>query len=140
MENCSCIVVAGIDGFCIGGGLDLALAADWRIATSHSVFGHPGSDLGLITGFGGTQRLPRLIGAGKACSMLYEARRISCHDAHRAGLVQEIVRQDDFVTNLTERIRRFAGLSPEWISQVKGRFRDHSDGWLGIRRTHVPVG
>ena len=53
LENSGVPVVAGIDGFCLGGGLDLALGADWRLASSTSVFGHPGADLGIITGFGG---------------------------------------------------------------------------------------
>jgi len=122
------MVVAGIDGFCLGGGLDLALAADWRIATSRSVFGHPGADLGLITGFGGTQRLPRLVGSRKAGKWLYTAERINTSDAYAAGLIQEISTESEFKENLMNRIRTFAGLSPEWVRGVKGQFRYFSDG------------
>lgn len=136
LENSDTMIVAGIDGFCLGGGLDLALAADWRIATSRSVFGHPGADLGLITGFGGTQRLPRLIGASRAVSWLYTAERVGAAEAYAAGLLQEICDGDDFRDVLIQRIRNFAGLAPEWISDVKRRFRYHSDGWLdnGVAR------
>ncbi len=129
LENSDTMIVAGIDGFCLGGGLDLTLAADWRIATSRSVFAHPGADLGLITGFGGTQRLPRLIGARRAANWLYTAERISAVDAYAAGLLQEISSEDDFQEVLMKRIRTFAGLSPEWIRSVKRRFKCFSDGW-----------
>jgi enoyl-CoA hydratase len=122
LENADTMIVAGIDGFCLGGGLDLALAADWRLATSRSVFGHPGADLGLITGFGGTQRLPRLIGAKRAINLLYTAERISAWDAYAAGLLQELYPGNDFQEVLMQRIRTFAGLSHEWIREVKRGF------------------
>lgn len=128
LENSDTMVVAGIDGFCLGGGLDLALAADWRVATSRSVFGHPGADLGLITGFGGTQRLPRLIGYRGAVKWLYTAERISASDAYAAGFLQEISSEGDFQEVFTKRIRTFADLSPEWIRDVKQRFRCFIDG------------
>ena len=131
LENSDTMVVAGIDGFCLGGGLDLALGTDWRIATSRSVFGHPGADLGLITGFGGTQRLPRLIGVKRAVNWLYTAERINASDAHAAGLLQEISSEGDFQEVLMKRIRTFAGLSPEWVQDVKRRFKCYCDGWGG---------
>jgi len=129
LEKSDTMVVAGIDGFCLGGGLDLALAADWRIATPRSVFGHPGADLGLITGFGGTQRLPRLIGTRRAVNWLYTAERVNALEAYASGLLQEISAQNDLPEILMERIRAFAGFSPEWIQDVKGRFKNYSDGW-----------
>ena len=129
LENSGALVVAGINGFCLGGGLDLALAADWRIATSRSVFGHPGADLGLITGFGGTQRLPRLIGVKKAVNIVYTAERINAADAYSRGLLQEVCSEDEFKETFMERIRTFAALSPEWVRDVKQRFRCFNDGW-----------
>ena len=128
LENADTMVVAGIDGFCLGGGLDLALAADWRLATSRSVFGHPGADLGLITGFGGTQRLPRLIGAKRAAYLLYTAQRISAEDAYDSGLLQEVCAEGEFRDTLKERIRTFAALSPEWVREIKQGFRFFIDG------------
>lgn len=129
LENPDTMVVAGIDGFCLGGGLDLALSADWRIASTRSTFGHPGADLGLITGFGGTQRLPRLIGTGKARKWFYTAERISASDAYAAGLIQEITSEGGFEEKLLDRIRYFAGLSPDWLRNIKGSFRYNSPGW-----------
>ena len=130
LENADTMIVAGIDGFCLGGGLDLALAADWRLATSRSVFGHPGADLGLITGFGGTQRLPRLIGAKRAVKLLYTSERISAWDAYAAGLLQEVYAGNDFQEALMKRIRTFADLSREWIGEVKRGFRCYEEGRL----------
>jgi enoyl-CoA hydratase len=129
LENADTMIVAGIDGFCLGGGLDLALAADWRIATARSVFGHPGADLGLITGFGGTQRLPRLIGVSRAVNWLCTAGRFSASDARMAGLIQEMTTEDDFKEILMNRIRGFNALSPEWIRDVKRGFRGYGGRW-----------
>jgi enoyl-CoA hydratase/carnithine racemase len=82
--------VAAINGFCFGGGLDLALACGMRIACPNAVFSHPGASLGIITGWGGTQRLPRLIGQARTLEMLYTADRMSAEEAHNIGLVDAI--------------------------------------------------
>lgn len=84
-------VGAAISGFCMGGGLDLALACHYRIASPHAVFGHRGAALGLITGWGGTQRLPRLIGKGHALAMFVAAEKVSASQALRMGLIDAVV-------------------------------------------------
>src|SRR3954471_23441613 len=83
-------VVAAIAGYCMGGGLDLALACDRRIAAPNAVFGHRGAALGLMTGWGGTQRLPRLIGKARALQMFLAAEKLHAADALRIGLIDEI--------------------------------------------------
>jgi enoyl-CoA hydratase len=83
--------IAVIQGYCMGGGLDLALACDRRIASAHALFGHRGAALGLITGWGGTQRLPRLVGKGRALQMFLAAEKLHAPQALRAGLVDAIV-------------------------------------------------
>src|ERR1700733_11024619 len=83
-------VYAAVHGYCMGGGLDLALACHGRIASPHAVFGHRGAALGLITGWGGTQRLPRLIGKGRALKMFVAAEKITASQALRLGLVDAI--------------------------------------------------
>jgi enoyl-CoA hydratase/carnithine racemase len=88
-------VVAAVEGHCMGGGLDLALACHRRIATPRASFGHRGAALGLITGWGGTQRLPRLIGKGGALQLLIAAEKISAARALEIGLVDAIA--DDAV-------------------------------------------
>jgi enoyl-CoA hydratase len=82
--------IAAVNGFCFGGALDLALACDKRVASSHAVFSHPGAGLGIITGWGGTQRLPRLIGESAAMEMLLTAARFDAEWALEVGLVDEI--------------------------------------------------
>ena len=82
--------IAAIQGYCMGGGLDLALACDQRIASSRAIFGHRGAALGLITGWGGTQRLPRLIGKARALQMFLAAEKVHAQRALEIGLVNAI--------------------------------------------------
>jgi len=81
------ITIAAIQGYCMGGGLDLALACDRRIAGPHALFGHRGAALGLITGWGGTQRLPRLVGKARALQMFLAAEKVHAPRALEIGLV-----------------------------------------------------
>jgi enoyl-CoA hydratase len=82
--------IAAINGFCFGGALDLALACDRRVASPNAKLAHPGTGLGIITGWGGTQRLPRLVGRGNALEMFFTASAIGAEHALRIGLVDEI--------------------------------------------------
>jgi enoyl-CoA hydratase len=82
--------VAAVYGYCMGGGLDLALACDRRVAGPHALFGHRGAALGLITGWGGTQRLPRLIGKARALQMFLAAEKVHAARAREIGLVNAI--------------------------------------------------
>ncbi len=97
-------VYVAINGYCMGGGLDLALACHYRIASPQAVFGHRGAALGLITGWGGTQRLPRLIGKGHALEMFVAAEKVTAVRALRIGLVDLIA--DDPVAEAVRRIRQ----------------------------------
>jgi enoyl-CoA hydratase/carnithine racemase len=83
-------VIAAIEGHCMGGGVDLALACHRRIAAPHAIFGHRGAALGLMTGWGGTQRLPRLIGKARALELLVAAEKISAAQGQEFGLVDAI--------------------------------------------------
>jgi enoyl-CoA hydratase len=82
--------IAAINGFCFGGALDLALSCDLRIASPNAKFAHPGAGLGIITGWGGTQRLPRLIGQAMALELFFLAAPVDAATALRIGLVDEI--------------------------------------------------
>jgi enoyl-CoA hydratase len=84
------ITISAINGYCIGGGLDLALACDIRVASATALFAHPGAKLGIITGWGGTQRLPRIIGKAAALEMILTARRMNAHEALTLGLVTAV--------------------------------------------------
>jgi enoyl-CoA hydratase/carnithine racemase len=83
-------VCAAIYGYCMGGGLDLALACQRRIAAPNAIFGHRGTSVGLITGWGGTQRLPRLIGKGRALQMFLTAEKLHATEALQIGLIDAI--------------------------------------------------
>lgn len=96
IENLHQTTAAAINGFCFGGALDLTLACDKRIASTNARFSHPGANLGIMTGWGGTQRLPRLIGEAKALEMFLTAKRIDANEALRIGLIDEI--SDDPLT------------------------------------------
>ncbi len=102
IDDFPALVCAAITGYCMGGGLDLALACDLRIAAPHAVFGHRGAALGLITGWGGTQRLPRLIGKGRALQMFTAAEKVTAVEAFRIGLVDAIA--DDPVAEAVTRL------------------------------------
>jgi enoyl-CoA hydratase len=95
-------VYAAICGYCMGGGLDLALACRRRIVSPDAVLAHRGAALGLITGWGGTQRLPRLVGKAKALAMFVAAEKLHARDSLRHGLVDGLA--DDPVAEAVERI------------------------------------
>lgn len=104
IENFPAPVYAAISGYCMGGGLDLALACHRRIAAPHAVFGHRGAALGLITGWGGTQRLPRLIGKPRALAMFVAAEKVSAAKARHIGLVDAVAQ--DPVEEAIRQLRR----------------------------------
>jgi enoyl-CoA hydratase len=81
---------AAVNGFCFGGALDLALSCTKRIAAPDAQFSHPGANLGIMTGWGGTQRLPRLVGVSVALEMFFTAKRVSAVEALKIGLIDEI--------------------------------------------------
>ena len=84
------LTIAAVNGYCMGGGLDLALSCDVRCAAPAAVFAHPGARLGISTGWGGTQRLPRLIGTARALEMFATAKRVGAGEAYEMGLVSRI--------------------------------------------------
>jgi enoyl-CoA hydratase len=88
--NLPAAVCAAVAGYCMGGGLDLALACQRRIGAPNAIFGHRGAALGLITGWGGTQRLPRLVGKAKALEILVAAEKIHAAEALRIGLADSL--------------------------------------------------
>ena len=84
-------VIAAINGFALGGGCEISMSCDIRICSDNAVFGQPEVGLGITPGFGGTQRLARLVGAGMAKQMIYTARNIKANEAYRIGLVNQVV-------------------------------------------------
>lgn len=104
VDHFPALVIAAVNGYCMGGGLDLVLACDLRIASPHAVFGHRGAALGLITGWGGTQRLARLLGKGRALELFTAAEKLDATHALRCGLVDAVA--DDPVATALARLAR----------------------------------
>jgi enoyl-CoA hydratase len=98
IETCPKPVIAAINGFALGGGCELAMACHIRIASHGATFGQPESKLGLLPGFGGSQRLPRLVGKGRALQMLITGEMIDCAEAFRIGLVTQVVPELELMT------------------------------------------
>lgn len=93
-------VIAAVNGFALGGGCELAMCCDFRIASTKAKFGQPEVGLGITPGFGGTQRLPRLVGSGIAKQLLYTADVIGCDEAKRIGLVNDVVEPDELMNTV----------------------------------------
>jgi enoyl-CoA hydratase len=112
IENCGKPVIACINGFALGGGCELALACTLRIASSSARLGQPEVKIGIIPGYGGTQRLPRLIGKGAALKMILTGEAIGAAEALRLGLVDEVVEPDQLMPRAEQIARTIAGMAP----------------------------
>src|SRR5205085_3145102 len=97
IENLGKPVVAAINGFALGGGCETAMACTIRLAVETAKFGQPEVTIGIIPGYGGTQRLPRLVGKGRALQLILSADMIDAQEAYRIGLVNEIVAKDNLI-------------------------------------------
>lgn len=110
--------LAAIQGFALGGGCELAMSATLRIATETSVLGQPEIKLGVIPGFGGTQRLARLVGKGRALDLCLSGRKISAKEACAWGLINEVVAVDQLAVRALEILRGLISLAPLAMKQV----------------------
>ena len=115
--------IAAINGFCLGGGCELAMACDIRIASQKAKLGQPEINLGLLPGGGGTQRLPRLVGMGAAFKLLYTGDFIRADEALRIGLVDEVVPAGDVAARAKELAEAIAAKSPVALRLIKQAVR-----------------
>jgi enoyl-CoA hydratase len=112
IENLGKPVIACVNGFALGGGCELAMACTIRLASPNASFGQPEVKLGLTPGYAGTQRLPRLIGKGRAMQMVLTAEAISAQEAHRIGLVNEVVPQAELISRAEAIVRQIIANAP----------------------------
>lgn len=134
LESCRVPVIAAIQRVCIGGGMELALCCDIRIAAEGTVFSIPEAQIGIVPDMGGTQRLPRTIGVGKAKELIYSARRIDAAEALRIGLVNAVYPASELqarVAELAEEIAANAPLAVQAAKQsINGTYWRDRDAWL----------
>ena len=119
IENSDIPTIAAVNSLAFGGGCELAMAADVRIAAQSAVFGQPEVKLGIIPGFGGTQRLPRLVGANKALEMNLIGDAITAEEAYEFGLVNRIVPDHELLETALSWARKLAGQAPIAVGQIK---------------------
>jgi len=112
-------VIAMINGFCLGGGLEIAMACDLRISSEKSKLGQPEINIGIIPGAGGTQRLTRLIGEGRAMEMILTGRMITAKEAHQYGIVNFVFDSDELEIKTLEIANTIADKSPYAIERAK---------------------
>ena len=112
-------VIAAVNGFALGGGLELAMACDFRIASSKAKFGQPEVNLGLITGYAGSQRLPRLVGMADALYLLTTAEMMGADDALRIGLVQKVTEPEALMDECMRLAKAIAAKGPQAVRKIK---------------------
>ena len=133
VENLSTPVIAAVNGFALGGGLELAMSCHFRIASDNAKMGLPEVSLGVIPGYGGTQRLPQLIGKGRAMELVMTAGMISAEDAKNYGLVNHVTTQEELLplaTKIAGKIMRNSSVAiGAAIKAVNANFKDGVNGF-----------
>ncbi|MBT4511117.1 MAG: hypothetical protein HOC20_02735 [Chloroflexi bacterium] len=112
-------IIAAVNGLALGGGMEIAMACDIRIASENAILGQPEVNLGIIAGWGGTQRLPRLVGSGKAAEILMTCENIDAQEAYRIGLVNKVVPYDELMPAAREMAARIASRGPLGLQATK---------------------
>ena len=119
IETFRCPVIAAVNGFALGGGCELAMSCDIRVASENAVFGQPEVGLGITPGFGGTQRLARLVGAGIAKEMIFTARNIKADRAAEIGLVNKVVAAEELMPTVMKMAAGIAKNAPIAVAYAK---------------------
>jgi enoyl-CoA hydratase len=127
IENLPQPVIAAVNGFALGGGCELAMACDIRIASDKAKFGQPEVTLGITPGFGGTQRLPRLVGKGRAKELLFTGDMIDAADAYRIGLVNKVVAPEELMDAAIALARKIMSRGPVAVGLCKAAVNEGLD-------------
>ncbi len=134
LESALSPVIAAVNGYALGGGCELALACDFRICSENAVFGQPEVTLGIPPGWGGTQRLPLLVGLGIAKEMIYTGRRVTAEQALAIGLVNRVVPLEQLMKSAWEMAAQIAANAP--LARSRNRSWPASPTRHGSSRTH----
>jgi len=119
ISNLTKPVIAAINGFCLGGGMEYAMACDFRVASENAKFGLPEINLGIMPGSAGTQRLPRLIGMGRAKELVYSGTMIDAHEAYALRLINHVFSQENILEETLKVAHRIASKSSVALSLIK---------------------
>ena len=119
LENLSKPVIAAVNGFALGGGCELAMACDIRLASEKAKFGQPETGLGITPGFGGTQRLPRIVGVSKAMELILTAKTIRAEEAKAIGLVSEVYPAEELMDKAMELAQAICANAPIAVAESK---------------------
>jgi enoyl-CoA hydratase len=134
MENCPKPILAAVNGFSLGGGCELAMCCHMRIASDNALFGQPEVNLGLIPGYGGTQRLVQLIGKGKAMELLMTADNIKADEALKLGLVNYVVAKENLLAACIELLTKINSKAPLAIGKIVECVNSYyKDGIIGYQ-------
>lgn len=106
LETMPQVTIAAVNGYALGGGCEISMACDIRVASDNAKFGQPETGLGILPGFGGTQRLPRLVGKGRAKELIFTCDQIDAQEAYRIGLANKVVPQEDCLIHVKQWLRR----------------------------------
>jgi len=128
IENCPKPVIAAVNGFALGGGCELAMACHFRVATTTAKFGQPEINLGIIPGYGGTQRLTRLVGKGKAMEMILTADILGAEEALKLGLVNYVVPADELLPKAKEILQKIHTKSTLAVAKIISSVNDAANG------------
>lgn len=118
IEKCPKPIVAAVNGFALGGGCELAMSCHFRVAAANAKFGQPEVNLGLIPGYGGTQRLTQLVGKGKAMELMMTADMVGADDAKAMGLVNHVVPQEELLAKTKEILQKIHTKAPVAVAKV----------------------
>jgi len=127
LQNMRQVTIAAVNGFALGGGCEISMACDIRIASENALFGQPECGLGIIPGFGGTQRLARLVGMGKAKELIFTCNNIDAAEAYRIGLVNQIVPLADLMATAKKMAAKIARNGSYAVSIAKAAINNGYD-------------
>jgi len=128
IENCPKPVVAAVNGFALGGGCELSMACHFRVAASNAKFGQPEVNLGLIPGYGGTQRLTQLVGKGKAMELMMTADMVGADEAKALGLVNHVFPLEELLQKTKDILQKIQGKAPVAVAKVIACVNDAAKG------------
>ena len=127
LQNMRQVTIAAVNGFALGGGCEISMACDIRIASDNAIFGQPECGLGIIPGFGGTQRLARLVGMGRAKEMIFTCDNIDAAEAYRIGLVNKVVAKEELMETATKMAKKIISKGSYAVAIAKAAINNGYD-------------